>query len=161
MLSRLHIRHTLREVPEVPKNIRISGAFRTSSIDEVNVELHLLFVKQQSEKTLFTFLIDMASGPPRESITSSWEAPYNCPYYKKSALGKAEAMLRKNLQYLHSGHGTHLACSMPPLMKVLELFIELATKEAVETHDALITCSFTLTKEVLRTVLALLLSSLE
>lgn len=61
--------------------VRITGTFRTSGVDELDVELNLLPVELQLEKSLDISLTRMAAGPAWEFITS-FHSTYDAPLSK-------------------------------------------------------------------------------
>ena len=70
--------------------VRITGSFRSSGAEELNVKLNLLPVELQSEKTLFYALVRLAAGPAWSIITSFRTmfdgTPVNKSYYQLSPL---------------------------------------------------------------------------
>ena len=95
-----HRQRYLKFLKQVQKRaaVRISGAFRTSGADELDVELNLLPVELQLEKALDISLTRMAAGLAWEFITSfrtTYGTPRSTAYYKGSPLQKLEDSFKR------------------------------------------------------------------
>ena len=111
--------------------IRITGA------EELNVELNLLPVELQLEKTLFSTLVRLAAGPAWSFIisfrTMFGGVPANKSYYQLSPLQKLE------LSFTNSECINPIVC--PPWWEAPDFFVENTAAKATVAHNELIFCS--------------------
>lgn len=125
--------------------VRITGAFRSSGAEELNVELNLLPVELQLEKTLFSKLVRLAAGPAWSFITSFRTmfdgVPVNKFYYQLSPLQKLELSFTEQFgtSITNSERINPIVC--PPWWKAPDLFIENTAEKATVAHNGLISCS--------------------
>ena len=102
--------------------VRISGAFRTSGADELDVELDLLPVELQLEKSLDIYLPDpnrrgACLGIHHLISRHLWPSLLNCLLQRQPPT-EAGLPLQDQIGHLHHKLGAHCPRGLAPLVKV-------------------------------------------